>query len=39
MNMENVSEINSEVNLRRIRDEYGKCIRNQFRGEFKTYQR
>ena len=35
MNMEYVSEINSDVNLRRIRDEYGKCIRNQFRGEFR----
>ena len=35
MNMEDVSEINSEVNLGTNMDEYGRCIRNQFRCEFR----
>ena len=33
--MKDVSEINSEVNLGTNRCEYGRCIRNQFRGEFR----
>ena len=37
--MKDVSEINSKVNLGTNRDEYERCIRNQFKGEFKTYQR
>ena len=27
------------IQLMNIEDEYRRCIRNQFRGEFKTYQR